>query len=112
MWRRYRRHVFWRTVGARRLLVVPLAAAVGWELAMGPEVVVVHEVKTVEVDGAPREVMVVIHTDGKKEQVEIAREDTRENAVELEGTVVAAASATVPARSVEVEVEEEVEVDE
>lgn len=109
--RRIRRHVFWRTVGGRRALVVPVAAAVGWELALGPDIVVVHEVKKIQVEGTTREVMVVVHKDGKKEEVEITREDTEENKKELEGSALAAGDNTTPAREVEEEVEEEVEVD-
>ncbi len=109
--RRIRRHVVWRTVGGRRALVVPLAVAVGWELALGPDVVVVHEVKKVQVEGATREVIVVVHKDGKKEEVEIVREDTEENKKELDGSEVAAGDTTTPARELEVEVEEEVEVE-
>ena len=41
--RRIRRHILWRTVAGRRLLVVPLAVAVGEELAIDNRVVVVKE---------------------------------------------------------------------
>ena len=42
--RRVRRRVLWRTVRGRRVLVVPLALAVGWELLLDNEVVVVKQV--------------------------------------------------------------------
>lgn len=85
--RRIRRRVIWRTVGPRRLLVVPLAIAVGWELAVDERVVVVREVHVDHV--------IVTNADGKTEKIDVAKEDTAENAKELEGS--------------EYEVEEEVE---
>ena len=85
--RRIRRRVLWRTVGPRRLLVVPLAVAVGWELLVDDRVVVVHEVHVDHV--------IVKHTDGTTAKIETVREDDAENAKELEGS--------------EYEVEEEVE---
>ena len=87
--RRVRRRVRWRVVAGRRLLVVPLAVAVGWELALDDRIVVVKEVHG--------ETLVVVHADGKRETVEIVREDTDENARELEGS------------TYEVEIEEEVD---
>ena len=88
--RRIRRRVAWRMFGPRRLLVVPLAVAVGWELMVDDRVVVVHEVHEHHV--------VVKHADGKSEKLEIHKEDDAENSKELEGS--------------EYEVEEEVEEDE
>ena len=67
----------------------PLAVAVGWELALDDRIVVVKEVHG--------ETLVVVHADGKRETVEIVREDTDENARELEGS------------TYEVEIEEEVD---
>src|SRR4051794_27073784 len=43
--RRIRRRVAFRMVTGRRVAVVPLAVAVGWELSLGPRVVVVREVR-------------------------------------------------------------------
>lgn len=105
--RRIRRHAAWRVIGTRRALVVPVAAVVGWELALAGAVVTVHEFKKVTIENQPRDVMVVIHADGKKEEVEIHREDTDENRKELEGTTMAAAVPGVPSREVETEVEVE-----
>ena len=85
--RRIRRRVLWRTVGPRRLLVVPLAVAVGWELLVDDRVAVVHEVHVDHV--------IVKHVDGTTAKIETVREDDAENAKELEGS--------------EYEVEEEVE---
>jgi hypothetical protein len=87
--RRIRRRAAWRVFGPRRLLVVPLAVAVGWELLVDDRVVVVHEVH--------HDHVVVKHSDGKTEKIDVHKEDTEENAKELEGS--------------DVEVEEEVEDD-
>lgn len=76
--RRVRRRVLWRSVAGRRVLVVPLALAVGWELMVDEKPVVVHEVHEHHV--------VVKHADGKTEKLEIAKEDTVENSQELEGS--------------------------
>jgi hypothetical protein len=76
--RRIRRRVAWRMFGPRRLLIVPLAVAVGWELMIDDRVVVVHEVHEHHV--------VVKHADGKIEKIETHREDDAENTKELEGS--------------------------
>ncbi len=85
--RRIRRRVLWRTIGVRRVLVVPLAVAIGWELLVDDRVVVVHEVHADHV--------VVKDADGKALKIDVVKEDDAENAKELEGS--------------EYEVEEEVE---
>lgn len=71
------------------MLVVPAMLAVGWELFVDDQVVVVKEVH--------EHTVVVEYSDGRKESIEVVREDTEENAKELEGS------------EYEVEVEEEVE---
>ncbi len=76
--RRIRRRVLWRTVGGRRLLVVPLAVAVGWELMVDDRVVIVHEVRP--------DVIVVKDASGKTEEIAVVKEDDAENAKELEGS--------------------------
>jgi hypothetical protein len=76
--RRIRRRVLWRAIGPRRLLVVPLAVAVGWELLVDDRVVVVEKVRS--------NYIVVKHSDGKTEKIEVAKEDTAENSAELEGS--------------------------
>ena len=76
--RRLRRRVLWRTIGGRRLLVVPLAIAVGWELLKDDKVVIVKEVHTHKI--------VVEDTNGKTETIEIIKEDTKENLHDLEGS--------------------------
>lgn len=76
--RRVRRPVAWRVVGGRRRLIVPLAVAVGWELVVDNKVVVVKEVH--------REKVVVVDSSGNQTEVDIQKEDTPENMLELEGS--------------------------
>lgn len=76
--RRIRRRVIWRTAGGRRVLVVPVGVAVGWELMVDDRVVVVHEVRT--------DVIVVKDASGKTEEIAVAKEDTDDNKAELEGS--------------------------
>jgi len=90
--------------------VVPVAVAVGWELMRDDKVVVVKEVKVVEVEAEPREIVVVVHADGTQEEIEIVREDDENNAVELEGSILPEGDEKTPGIETEVEVEEEVEV--
>jgi len=96
--RRHRRRVAWRVITGRRVLVVPVAVAVGWELEKDGHVVVVHEVRSPSV-------IVIRYPDGRSEEVECAREDTPENGAELQGTVVAEGDPS-PYREVDEEVEE------
>jgi hypothetical protein len=106
--RRIRRRVAFRTIAGRRLWVAPVALAVGWELLLDTNrVVVVKETKFVERNGSRVEVAVVQSTDGKTEEVEFVREDTSENGKDLPGTVLADSDKTTPS----IEKEEEVEVD-
>jgi len=76
--RRVRRPVYWRGPYDRRLLVVPLALAVGWELMIDGRVVVVNEVR--------KNTIVVQHDNGHQATIEVHREDTKENTRELEGS--------------------------
>lgn len=96
----------------RPVWVVPIGLAVGWELLHDDKVVVVREVKIVEVDGGQREVLVVAHRDGTVEDVEVVREDDEANAVELEGSTLPQGDESTPGVDAEIEVEEEVEVQE
>lgn len=105
--RRYRRLAVTRVVLGRRLWVVPVGLAVGWELVHDNRVVVVREIKVVERGGARVEVAVVQDAAGKSEEVEVLREDTPDNRKELEGSVVADSDENTP--SVEAEIEEEVD---
>ena len=105
--RRYRRAAVTRVVRGRRLWVVPVGLAIGWELVHDDRVVIVREIKVVERDGAGVEVAVVQDDAGKTEEVEVLREDTPDNRKELEGSIIADSDQTSP--GVEAEVEEEVE---
>ncbi len=87
--RRIRRRVGWRLVRGRRVLVVPLGIAVGWELVVDDHIVIVKEVHTHKI--------VVEKTDGSVQSIDVEKGDTAENAKDLEGS------------DYEVEVEEEVE---
>ena len=69
--------------------MVPLAVAVGWELMLTDRVVVVKEVH--------EHTIVVENADGTRETIEVAKEDTDDNAIDLEGSEY----------EVEVEVEED-----
>jgi hypothetical protein len=105
--RRFRRVAVTRVVLGRRLWVVPVGLAIGWELVHENRVVIVREIRVVERDRARVEVAVVQDSAGKTEEVEVLREDTRENRTELEGSVIADSDQTTP--GVEAEIEEEVE---
>ncbi len=106
--RRIRRHVAFRVVAGRRIWVAPVALAIGWELALNDNrVVVVKETKFVERSGVRVEVAVVQGTDGKTEELEIVRENTAENAKDLQGSTLPDDDKTTPA----IEKEEDVEVD-
>lgn len=76
--RRTRRRAAWRTIGGRRALVVPVGVAVGWELVVDDQVVVVKEVHDDQI--------VVVHDDGRREAVAVTKEDNADNAEELEGS--------------------------
>lgn len=106
--RHIRRRAFTRVVFGRPFWVVPVALAVGWELAHANRVVVVKEIKIVERDARRVEVAVVQDGSGKTEQIEITREDTKDNAESLPGSVIANDDKTTPG----IEREEEVEVEE
>jgi hypothetical protein len=105
--RRYRRLAVTRVVLGRRLWVVPVGLAIGWELVHDHRVVIVRDIKVVERDGARVEVAVVQDGAGKTEEVEVLREDTSDNRTELEGSVLADSEQNTP--SVEAEIEEEIE---
>lgn len=101
--RRHRRRVVRRAWHGRHRWVVPLAIAVGWELQHEDRVVVVREIKVIEVEGESTEV--VVTTDG--EEIPIEREDDATNGKIEEGSFLADDDTASP--GVDVEVEEEVE---
>ena len=108
--RRVRRRVAVRMVRGRSHWVVPVGLVVGWELMHENRVVVVREVKVVELDGLKTEIAVVADTDGKTaapQEIAIVRENTKDNGVELEGSRLPDDDKTTP--GVEAEVEEEVD---
>ena len=104
--RRIRRRVTFRMIHGRRVWVVPVGLAPGWELVHENRVVVVRERKFVEIGGARTEVVVVEGSDGKTEQVEIAREDTPENRENLEGSILPDSDKATPGVESEVEGEQ------
>jgi hypothetical protein len=95
--RRIRRRTFTRIVYGRPFWVVPVRLAVGWELMHANRVVVVREIHVIEKAGVKSEVAVVQGSDGKTEQIAITREDTPENARNLEGSVLDEGDTTTPA---------------
>ena len=104
--RRFRRRVAIRMWRGHPLWVVPVGLAVGWELVHENRVVVVKETKFIEVDGAKTEVAIVEGSDGKTEQVMVAREDTPENSKNLEGSVISDSDKKTPGVESETESEE------
>lgn len=105
--RRFRRVAVTRMVRGRRLWVVPVGLAIGWELVHENRVVVVKETKFVERDGANVEVVVVQDSAGATEEVEVLREDTAANRKELDGSILGDNDRSTP--GVEAEIEEDVE---
>ena len=95
----------------RPVWVVPVGVAVGWELLRDDKVVVVKQVKVVEVESEPREIVVVVHSDGAEEEIEVIREDDENNTVEIEGSILTEGDEKTPGVESEIEVEEEVEVE-
>lgn len=75
---RVRRHVAWQSVNGRRLLIVPVAVMVGWELMVDSRVVVVKEVH-------PHRIAVE-HVDGSWESIEIIKQDTSQNVQQHTGS--------------------------
>jgi hypothetical protein len=106
--RRIRRRVTFRIVAGRWIWMAPVALAVGWELVLNNNrVVVVKEIKFIERSGTKVEIAVVQGADGKIEEIEIVRENTAENSNDLQGSILPDEDKTTPA----IEKEEEVEVD-
>ncbi len=104
--RRHRRLVVHRIVSGRRVWIVPVALAVGWELVHDDRVVVVTQTKVVEKEGAKIEVAIVSGSDGKLDEIEIVREDTGENRKELEGSQLPDDDTKTPGVHAEIDVEE------
>ena len=98
--RRHRRRVAWRTVGPRRVVVVPRAARPGWELQLDSRVVVVREVRA--------DVVVIENPDGTVEELAAVQEDTAENGAPMRGSQLADDDTATPGVDAEEELEEEV----
>jgi hypothetical protein len=94
---RIRRRADVRTVSGRTVWVVPVRLTPGWELLHAERVVVVREIRAVGQGGSRTEVAVVEHTDGATAEIEIAREDTPENSVNLAGSAHDGNDFTTPA---------------
>jgi hypothetical protein len=95
--RRIRRRLTTRMVLGRAVWVAPIALAVGWELELAANrVVVVKETRFVERAGARVEVVVVQGQDGKTEELEIVRENTPDNSKNLPGSVLPDSDKTTP----------------
>ena len=94
---RIRRRVSTRFIHGRPFWVVPVKVAVGWELMHLHRVVVVRELRVVERDGHRREIAVVQDDTGQTLEMDIAREDTRDNSVDLPGMAIPASDTNTPA---------------
>ena len=105
--RRIRRRAVTRVVLGRPFWIVPFGMVVGWELMHDNRVVVVKETKIIERDGTKVEVAVVQDDKGNTEEIEILREDSAQNAKDLEGSRLDDNDKSTPA--VEAEIEEEVD---
>jgi hypothetical protein len=94
--RRIRRHAFTRVVWGRPFWVVPMGLAAGWELAHLGRVVVVKETRFIEKDGRRTEVALVEDASGKREEIDITREDTAENGTNLQGSALPEGDTATP----------------
>lgn len=101
--RRIRRRAIVRMMHGRPVWIVPVGLVAGWELVHENRIVVVQETKFVELDGARTEVAIVRDSDGKTEQIAVAREDTAENRENLEGSVLPDDDRKTPGVEAEVE---------
>lgn len=89
-----------RTVAGRSVVVIPVATTVGWELEVESQVVVVTSVQPAS--GDQPETITVQDSSGSTSTMEVVREDTADNGVELEGTEVEeepAATQTAPSEA-------------
>jgi len=88
-------------IGARRVVVVPVAVAVGWELSIDARVVVVHELRP--------DVLIVVDAQGARQELPYLREDDDANRVEQQGSQLDASDTSSPARETDEYVDEDVE---
>jgi hypothetical protein len=94
---RIRRRISTRFLHGRPYWVVPLHLAVGWELMHLHRVVVVREIRVVERDGNRGEIAVVQDDTGQTAEMDITREDTGDNSIDLPGMAIPESDATTPA---------------
>jgi hypothetical protein len=94
--RRIRRRAVRRTVKGRKLVVVPMAVAAGWELELEGQVVVVQEVSTKQVDGSTVDVIVVKDSSGKVATHYVLKEDNADNQASLQGSELSADDTSTP----------------
>lgn len=100
--RRHRRRVTRRVVAGVSYLVVPVSVAVGWELMMDNQVYTVTKIVPATADGP--ETVIITASNGQTQTMAILREDTPENAAELEGSEIPEGDTSTP--GIESEVDE------
>ena len=83
------------------MVVVPVAAAVGWELVVDDKVYVVENTKK---DGDVE--VFIIKSGGETTEIAVIREDDDTNSVEMEGSELSDDDTSTPGVEVEEEVEE------
>jgi hypothetical protein len=94
---RIRRRISTRFIRGRPFWVVPVHLAVGWELMHLHRVVVVREIRVVERDGQRSEIAVVQDATGQTVEMDITREDTRDNSIDFPGMAIPESDANTPA---------------
>jgi hypothetical protein len=83
------------------MVVVPVAAAVGWELVVDDKVYVVENTKK---DGDVE--IFIIKSGGETTEIAVIREDDDTNSVEMEGSELADGDTSTPGVDAEEEIEE------
>ena len=89
-------------IAGRRVAVVPFAVAAGWELSLGPRVVVVREVRLTTI-------VVADPAGGPPEEIDIQKEDNAENTPDDRGSPITDGDTSTPALVAEEDVDEEVD---
>jgi hypothetical protein len=94
---RIRRRISTRFIHGRTYWVVPLHLAVGWELMHLHRVVEVREIRVVERDGRRSEIAIVQDATGQRMEVDITREETRDNSIDYPGMAIPESDMNTPA---------------
>lgn len=94
---RIRRRISTRFLYGRTFWVVPVHMAVGWELMHLHRVVEVREIRVVERDGRRGEVAVVRDDSGQNLEIDITREETRDNSINYPGLAIPDTDIDTPA---------------